>query len=161
MTRVLLSSETDPDAVVSQQLRTRVDAVQLVDRWDAERRAALRSRLPGVRLIQVVHVTGTESVDEAREAAVRSDALLLDSGRPDGRVRELGGTGRVHDWATSRAIREAVEIPVFLAGGLTADNVRDAIRAVRPYAVDVCTGVRSDGRLDASRLQAFARAVGR
>ncbi len=124
VTRVLLTSSTEPDAVVTQQRRTRVDALQLVDRWDAEARAELRAALPGVRVIQVVHVTGPESLDEAKAAARHSDALLLDSGRPDGPVRELGGTGRVHDWATSRGIRDAVDVPVFLAGGLTADNVR-------------------------------------
>lgn len=155
--RVLLTSALEPDAVAEQQARTRVDAIQLVDRWDAGRRAELRSRLPGVRLIQVVHVTGPGSVAEARGAARESDALLLDSGRPDAPVRELGGTGRVHDWATSRAIRESVGVPVFLAGGLNAGNVADAVRTVEPYGVDVCSGVRTDDRLDAERLEAFVR----
>lgn len=159
VTRVLLTAETDPGAVVDQQARTRVDAIQLVDRWDAGRRAELRTRLPGVRLLQVVHVTGPESIDEAREAARESDALLLDSGSPDAPVRELGGTGRVHDWATSRSIREVVGVPVFLAGGLNAGNVAEAIAAVGPWGIDVCSGVRTDDRLDPARLEAFVRAV--
>lgn len=161
VTRVLLTSSTDPDAVVAQRRRTRVDALQLVDRWDAEARAELRATLSGVRVIQVVHVTGPESIDEAVAGARHSDALLLDSGRPDGAVRELGGTGRVHDWTTSRRIRDAVDVPVFLAGGLTADNIAEAVGRVDPYGVDVCTGVRSDGRLDPVRLEAFARAASR
>lgn len=159
VTRVLLTSSTDADQVVSQQRRTRVDAVQLVDRWDAAGRAELRSSLPGVRLIQVVHVTGPASVEEAAAAAEGSDAILLDSGRPGASVRELGGTGRVHDWTTSRSIRETVDVPVFLAGGLTPQNVAEAVRRVDPYGVDVCTGIRADGRLDAARLEAFVRAV--
>lgn len=159
VTRVLLTSSTDADQVVSQQRRTRVDAVQLVDRWDAAGRAELRSSLPGVRLIQVVHVTGPGSIDEAAAAAEGSDAILLDSGRPQASIRELGGTGRVHDWATSRAIRETVDVPVFLAGGLTPENVAEAVRRVDPFGVDVCTGIRSDGRLDAARLEVFVRAV--
>lgn len=159
VTRVLLTSSTDADQIVSQQRRTRVDAVQLVDRWDAAERAELRSSLPGVRLIQVVHVTGPGSVDEAAAAADGSDAILLDSGRPEASVRELGGTGRVHDWATSRSIRETVDVPVFLAGGLTPENVAEAVRRVDPYGVDVCTGIRADGRLDAARLETFVRAV--
>lgn len=159
VSRVLLTAETEPDAVADQQARTRVDAIQLVDRWNPDRRAELRERLPGVRLLQVVHVTGPESIDEAVLAARGSDALLLDSGRPDAPLRELGGTGRVHDWATSRAIREAVGVPLFLAGGLNPGNVAEAVRAVEPYGVDVCTGVRTDDRLDADRLEAFVRAI--
>lgn len=161
VTRVLLTSAVDPDRVVSQQRRTGVDAIQLVDRWDAAGRAELRAALPGVRLIQVVHVAGPGSVDEAVAAAEGSDALLLDSGRPDAPVRELGGTGRVHDWRTSRAIVDAVDAPVFLAGGLAPDNVADAIAAVGPWGVDVCSGLRRDGRLDPDRLAAFVRAAGR
>lgn len=104
-------------------------------------------------------MTGPEAVTEARRAAANADAILLDSGRPGLAVKELGGTGRVHDWTISREIVEAVEAPVFLAGGLDADNVAAAIRAVRPYAVDVCTGVRTDGRLDVAKLARFVAAA--
>jgi len=87
------------------------------------------------------------------------DALLLDSGRPGNTVKELGGTGRTHDWSTSRAIVEAVECPVYLAGGLCPENVAEAIRTVRPFGVDVCTGVRTDGKLDEAKLKDFIAAV--
>jgi phosphoribosylanthranilate isomerase len=96
-----------------------------------------------------------EAVDSARHA----DALLLDSGRPDMAVKELGGTGRVHDWEVSRAIRDAVEVPIFLAGGLGPDNVAEAVRAVQPFAVDVCSGLRTDGWLDEAKLRAFVAAL--
>jgi phosphoribosylanthranilate isomerase len=121
--------------------------------------AALRRALPGVRLVQVIHVTGREALTLAGELAGRVDALLLDSGAPAAAIPELGGTGRTHDWDLSRRIRERVERPVILAGGLTDANLAQAYRRVRPYGLDVCTGVRADGRLDEERLGAFMGAV--
>ena len=153
----LLTSKTDPDEIVAQQRRCRVDTLQLCDRLERAAHRELRRALPGISLVQVVHVTGEESLDEARDVAREVDAILLDSGRPDAPTRELGGTGRVHDWTISRRIREAVQAPVFLAGGLRPGNVRAAIEAVRPYGVDVCSGVRTDGRLDDPKLRAFMR----
>lgn len=107
----------------------------------------------------MIHVADDRALAEARRAAASVDALLLDSGRPDEAVKILGGTGQTHDWALSRRIVAAVGIPVFLAGGLRPDNVGQAIAAVRPYGVDLCTGVRSDDRLDPTKLAAFVRAV--
>jgi phosphoribosylanthranilate isomerase len=105
-------------------------------------------------------VTGASAIDEAQRAASNgADALLLDSGRPALSVKELGGTGRVHDWAISAELVRAVRIPVFLAGGLNAANVADAIRQVKPFAVDVCSGVRTGGKLDEGELAAFMHAV--
>jgi phosphoribosylanthranilate isomerase len=115
--------------------------------------------LPGIKLVQVVHVTGEASVDEARQAAAGVDALLLDSGNPALPVKELGGTGRTHDWSLSRRIVDTVPVPVYLAGGLTPANVGEAVRRVRPFGVDVCSGVRAGGRLDEARLAAFIAAV--
>jgi phosphoribosylanthranilate isomerase len=155
----LLTCRQDASSLAAQQRRVRVGTLQLCDRLPAGAHAELRSALPGVRLVQVVHVTGPEAVDEAREVAPRVDAVLLDSGDPRLAVKELGGTGRRHDWSLSRRIREALEVPVFLAGGLTADNVADAIAAVGPFALDVCGGVRTAGALDDERLAAFFRAV--
>ncbi|WP_420449399.1 phosphoribosylanthranilate isomerase [Candidatus Palauibacter sp.] len=85
------------------------------------------------------------------------DALLLDSGNPDLPVRQLGGTGRVHDWNHSRTIVERADCPVYLAGGLRPTNVAAALDAVRPFGVDVCSGVRTDGLLDEALLQRFMR----
>jgi phosphoribosylanthranilate isomerase len=155
----LLTCRQDAPSLAAQQRRVRVGTLQLCDRLPAGAHAELRSALPGVRLVQVVHVTGPEAVDEAREVAPRVDAVLLDSGNPGLAVKELGGTGRRHDWSLSRRIREALEVPVFLAGGLTADNVAEAITAVGPFALDVCGGVRTAGALDDARLGAFFRAV--
>src|SRR5439155_4577723 len=115
--------------------------------------------LPGVRIVGVVHVTGPGAVDEAVDVAREADAVLLDSGRPDLVVKELGGTGRRHDWTLSRRIREAVDVPVFLAGGITPENAGEAVAAVGPFAVDVCTGVRTDGRLDEKKLERLFAAL--
>ena len=115
--------------------------------------------MPGVSLVQVVHVTGKRALDEVRAAAPHVDAVLLDSGRPEAAVKELGGTGRAHDWTLSRRIVETAGVPVFLAGGLNAENVGEAIAAVGPFAVDLCSGVRSQGALDEAKLRRFVDAV--
>lgn len=160
VTTVLLTCRTEPGRIVDQQRRCGVQAVQLCDTLTAPALVELRNALPEVTLIQVVHVAGAESIAAAARAAPLVDALLLDSGRPDLTVRELGGTGRVHDWALSRRIRDEAGVPVFLAGGLTPANVGAAVAAVRPYGVDVCTGLRTEGRLDRVKLHAFMAAVG-
>lgn len=158
---VLLTSETGAGAIGRQIERFGVDAVQLVDRVSSDTHRALRAGHPDVQIIQVIHVGGTEAVDEAARVAGGVDMLLLDSGRPDAEERQLGGTGRTHDWTTSRRILEAVDVPVWLAGGLDPDNVVEAVRAVRPHGVDVCSGLRPGGRLDEELLRAFARGVRR
>ena len=156
----LLTSETYPGALIEQWRRLPADTLQLVDHVEPDAYGRLRAALPGVRLVQVIHVDGPEALDRARSAAagtggIGADAILLDSGRPTAKVRELGGTGRVHDWSVSRAVVEAVGVPVFLAGGLHGGNVAEAVAAVGPYGVDVCTGVRTNGRLDPGKLAAF------
>lgn len=155
----LLTSLQEGRALVAQQRRLGVGTLQLVDAVEPGAYALLRRELPGVRLVQVIHVTGQESLDEAREAARHVDAILLDSGNPRAAVKELGGTGRRHDWGVSRLIREAVAVPVFLAGGLHAGNAAEAVREVGPFALDICSGVRSGGVLDPARLRDFFAAL--
>lgn len=153
----LLSSLTD-DALLVEQIRyCACSTVQLCDRTTAAARERIRKYAPAVRIVQVVHITGPESVKEAKEAARASDALLLDSGNRQ--HKELGGTGRAHDWALSRKIVQAAQIPVFLAGGLNASNARQALDAVKPFALDLCSGLRTNGQLDALKLRAFAEAL--
>ncbi len=155
----LLTSETSADAIIAHQRRTGTSTLQLVDRVEADAHEAIRDSLDGTRIVQVIHVVGDESLDEAIEAARTADALLLDSGNPKLAVKELGGTGRRHDWKISRRIVEAVGIPVYLAGGLNRENVREAIDAVGPYGVDVCSGVRTNGRLDPEKAADFIKAA--
>jgi phosphoribosylanthranilate isomerase len=156
----LLTSLQTSAAIITQQRQLAPTTLQLVDSVPVSAYAELREALPGIRLVQVVHVTGRESLAEARELAEHVDALLLDSGNPKLAIKALGGTGRRHDWSVSRAIREAVDVPLFLAGGLTPENVALAIAEVGPFGLDVCSGVRSAGALDDQKLRAFFAAVG-
>jgi phosphoribosylanthranilate isomerase len=155
----LLTCLRDAASIAAQHRRCGTTAVQLVDAVAEPELKRLRRLLPRTRLVQVIHVTGPHSVEEARAAAALVDTLLLDSGNPALAVRELGGTGRVHDWALSRRIRESVEVPVLLAGGLHPGNARAALEQVDPAGLDVCSGLRLNGRLDAGRLGAFFAAI--
>ena len=155
----LLTCQQDADAIIAQQRHCRVNTLQLVDRLLAGTYKDLRNALPGIKIVQVVHVTGEESVAEVDNVAPHVDAILLDSGNPALKVKELGGTGRIHDWRLSRKIRECIGIPLYLAGGLKPENVADAIRQVGPFGLDVCNGVRTDGKLDESKLAAFFNAI--
>lgn len=156
----LLTSETRAEAIIAQQRHCRTNTIQLCDEVEPGAYARLREALPGISLVQVIHVTGRESLDQALAAASHVDALLLDSGNPALAVKELGGTGRVHDWSISRMIRDQCGIPLFLAGGLNVGNVADAVAAVQPFGLDLCSSVRSDGSLDAAKLRAFMAALG-
>ena len=151
----LLTCSQEAEEIVEQQRRCGVNTVQLCDRLVSGTYRQLRAGMPGVSLVQVIHVVGEESIAEAQMIACSVNAILLDSGNPALAVKELGGTGRRHDWQLSRRIRESVATPIFLAGGLRPENVREAIRTVQPFALDVCTGVRTDGRLDSAKLDLF------
>ena len=150
----LLTARTDAQTIAAQHRAAGTTALQLVDHVPPDHLQRLRSLCPGVKLVQVIHVLGHESIGQAQAAAPYVDALLLDSGNPHLAVKELGGTGRKHDWATSRRIRDAVwPLPLFLAGGLNETNVAEAINTVRPRGLDLCSSVRSGGALDATKLR--------
>jgi len=151
----LLTCLQDAESIIDQQRRLRVNTIQICDRLTKGSYQELREALPGVSLVQVVHVTGPEAVDEAIEVAPHVDAVLLDSGNQSLAIKELGGTGRTHDWSLSRKIREAIEVPLFLAGGLNPSNVAAAIREVQPFGIDVCSGLRTNGNLDRKKLETF------
>jgi phosphoribosylanthranilate isomerase len=155
----LLTCTQDAPSIIAQQRRCGTNTIQICDRLDALHYRELREAMPGISLVQVIHVQDQESLTEALEAALHVDAILLDSGNQSLPVKELGGTGRTHDWTISREIRERVGVPVFLAGGLNSGNVREAIESVGPFGVDVCSGVRSLGRLDEGKLTDFFGAI--
>jgi phosphoribosylanthranilate isomerase len=156
---VLLTSRLTADGIDEQLRGVHPTVLQLVDALPEAELLDLRARHPDVVVMPVVHVRDASSVSEAIRLAALADAILLDSGNPLASVKELGGTGRVHDWQVSHAICRAVKVPVLLAGGLRAENVAQAVRTVRPAGVDVCSGVRRDGRLDRSLLAAFIAAA--
>jgi phosphoribosylanthranilate isomerase len=149
----LLTSRQDVEAIIEQQRRCKTNTIQICDHITTGSYRDLKRALPGISIVQVVHVTGPESVDEAVSIAPQVDAILLDSGNQKLPTKELGGTGRTHDWRLSRKIREQIGIPLFLAGGLNPGNVQQAIEEVRPFGLDICTGVRTDGKLDENKLR--------
>ena len=149
----LLTCEQTAKGIIEHHRRTLTNTIQIVDELEGRDYQTIRATLPHIKLVQVVHVVGERSVDEACELAEFVDAILLDSGNPTLAVKELGGTGRLHDWSVSRKIVEACGKPVFLAGGLNAENVREAIDTVHPFGLDLCSGVRTNGRLDLGKLE--------
>jgi len=155
----LLTSLQEPNDIVAQHRGCKTHTIQLCNRIDLRSYVRLRRELPETSLVQVIHVTGENAIAEAEWIAPHVDALLLDSGDPTADPKSLGGTGKRHDWKMSRRIRDSVPKPVFLAGGLSPSNVIEAIRAVQPFGVDVCTGVRSDDSLDEMKLSAFFAAI--
>ncbi len=157
----LLTSEQTPQGIIEHHLRTRTNTIQIVDELTGRAYPEIRAALPNIKLVQVIHVVDESSVDEACEIGEQVDAILLDSGNPKLAVKELGGTGRKHDWRLSRKIVETCGKPVFLAGGLNPDNVRRAIETVQPFGLDLCSGVRTDGKLDLTKLEAFFNAANR
>ncbi|WP_138479225.1 phosphoribosylanthranilate isomerase [Dyadobacter bucti] len=155
----LLTSETKPKDIIAHYKRVNTTTIQIVDALEKREYEALRQALPNVKLVQVIHVIDENSKQEALEIARYVDAILLDSGNPNLSIKELGGTGRTHNWEVSKQIRESIQIPLFLAGGLNKDNVKQAIEAVQPFGLDLCSGVRTDGKLDAQKLKDFFKAI--
>jgi phosphoribosylanthranilate isomerase len=156
----MLTSETAVEQIIEHHRRTKTNTIQIVDEITSGTYSELKMALPGIKIVQVIHVIDENSVSEAINISGEVDAILLDSGNPKLKIKELGGTGRVHNWKLSRQIRENAQCPIFLAGGLNPDNVRQAVEEVQPFAVDVCSGVRTDGKLDRKKLELFIRNVG-
>jgi phosphoribosylanthranilate isomerase len=151
----LLTSKIDADSVIAQHIKCKTTTLQIVDSVNLDVYKKLREELPSIKLVQVIHVTDVESVKEAISVSNYVDALLLDSGNQKLAVKELGGTGRTHDWTISRKIRDAVSIPLYLAGGINAKNVLDAAKEVEPFGIDLCSGVRENGKLSEKLLGEF------
>ena len=155
----LLTSKRSFAEILKQHEVCRTNSIQFTDSLPLEELFKLRESLRGISLVQVIHVTGEESIEEAVAVAPFVDAILLDSGNPNLAVKELGGTGRVHDWNFSRRIRDAVSVPIFLAGGLRPENVTEAIAKVNPFGLDLCSGVRTNDNLDPAKLKAVMQSL--
>lgn len=155
----LLTSELTAAAIARHVERTHPCVVQIVPHISMAEAATLAGLLPGIRRVQVIHVEDERVLAMIEGYAPHVQAFLLDSGRPSLAVPQFGGTGRTHDWRISAEFVRRSPLPVFLAGGLTPANVGEAIRRVRPFGVDVCSGVRTAGRLDPGKVAAFIEAV--
>lgn len=155
----LLTSKQESLSIIEQQRRCKVNTIQICDRLSSGSYQDLRDALPGIAIVQVIHVVGEESIEEAIAVAAAVDGILLDSGNQSLAVKQLGGTGKKHDWSISKKIRQAVEVPVFLAGGLNPENVVEAIKIVAPFGLDICSGVRTNGKLDGEKLARFFSAI--
>jgi len=157
----LLTSETNAEKIIEHHAKVNTNTIQIVDSLRTGTYQMIRDAIPAVNLVQVIHVIDENSVSEALDISKYVDAILLDSGNPNLKVKELGGTGRVHNWELSRIIREKLNIPIFLAGGIGPHNIVQAVKAVKPFGVDLCSSVRTNGKLDETKLEALFEAINR
>ena len=155
----LLTSKRKASDIITHHQKVQTNTIQIVDSLLEMDYTLIREAIPAVKIVQVIHVLNEKQIEEALEIEAWVDAILLDSGNPNLKVKILGGTGNPHDWKLSRKIREAVKKPVFLAGGINAQNVKQAIEEVNPYGIDLCSSVRTNGKLDASKLDIFFKAL--
>jgi len=149
----LLTSKVTAEEIIQQHKRCKTTTLQIVDAVDIDVYEKLRSSLHGIKIVQVIHVQDESSLNEALKVEKYVDAILLDSGNQKLKIKELGGTGRTHDWRVSRKIRENIKVPMYLAGGINPDNAKRAIEEVIPYSLDICSGVRIDGKLNEELLK--------
>ena len=155
----LLTSETKAAAVIDHYKKVNTSTIQIVDALENRDYEQIKNELPHVKIVQVIHVLDDKSVAEAIGVSAYVDAILLDSGNPNLETKELGGTGRTHNWDLSRQIRDQIDIPVFLAGGINRNNVKQAIEHVQPFGVDLCSSVRTNGKLDENKLKLFFQTI--
>ena len=154
-----LTSQTSFETISEEYELVRSTHIQLTDHTESSDRARLKQNYPKVKLVQVVHVIDEDSIQQAIDYQENSDYVLLDSGAPNNSIKELGGTGRTHNWDISKQIVAQSTLPVFLAGGINAGNVRDAIAHVNPYGIDLCSSLRTEDNLDADKLDSFIKAI--
>ncbi|MBC8416007.1 MAG: phosphoribosylanthranilate isomerase [Candidatus Cloacimonetes bacterium] len=145
--------------MILHQKRVGTNTIQIVDKLQTGTYEDIRTALNNIKLVQVIHVSDESSIDEAIAVSQHVDAVLLDSGNPKLKVKKLGGTGRIHNWEISKIIRQKLNIPIFLAGGINPDNIIKAIRFVQPFGIDLCNGVRTNGKLDKSKLGNLFKAI--
>lgn len=155
----LLTSEQSSVKIIDHVKRTGANTVQIVDELSDGTYLHIREALPALKIVQVIHVTGEQSIEQALQVQEYVDYILLDSGNPKAAIKTLGGTGNTHNWSISKRLVKEVSVPVFLAGGLNTGNVQDAIRTVQPFGVDICSGVRTEGKLHKQKLAEFISAV--
>lgn len=149
----LLTSRQNVSEIIKQHKRCGTNTIQIVDSLIEGTHEQLKEALPGINIVQVIHVNDERSIEEAVGISNFVDFILLDSGNQKLKVKELGGTGRTHDWSISKEIVNSVKVPVFLAGGINPDNIKEAADFVKPFGIDLCSGVRTEGKLDELKLK--------
>jgi len=155
----MLTSETSAEAIIKHHKKTNTSTIQIVDALSEGTYEQIKNALPSIKIVQVIHVLNEASIEEALRISEQVDALLLDSGNPNLQTKELGGTGRVHNWNLSRKIVEQSKRPVYLAGGINPMNIKQAIEEVKPYGIDLCSGVRTNKLLDPIKLEQLFNAI--
>ena len=151
----LLTSEVSSQKIIAQHAKVKTSTIQIVDKLINGNYQEIRNAIPNIKLVQVIHVTTETSIYDAQKIADEVDYILLDSGNPNKTIKELGGTGRIHNWEISKQIVNSISKPVFLAGGLNSTNIKQAIETVKPHGVDLCSSVRLNGKLDKKKLASF------
>ena len=155
---VMVTTLDDVDAIIKNAQLTGVDTVQFHGNVTPEQIEHVREKLPHLRAYKVIHVYDEDVVEEAKKFEHIVDALEVDTAQKE--TGYVGGTGKTHDWNISRRVVESVSVPVILAGGLTPDNIAEAIAKVHPYAVDVSSGVTNpDGSKDSGKARLFIERI--
>lgn len=155
----LLTSKQSSKEIVEQLKRCKTNTVQIVDNLVSGSYSIIRNEIPKIKIVQVLHVQNEKSIEDALKIENYVDAILLDSGNQNLEIKELGGTGKTHNWEISKAIVEQIKIPLYLAGGLNSQNIIEAITTVKPYGVDLCSSVRTNGKLDKQKLTEFFKTL--
>lgn len=157
----LLTSKTSSKKIIAHHKKVKTSTIQIVDELKEATYEEIRAAIPHINLVQVIHVVDETSIKAAVKLSPYVDFILLDSGNPNLKVKKLGGTRRVHDWELSKKIRAEISTPVFLAGGITVSNAKTVIEQVQPYGLDLCSGLRTNGKLDKKKVLDFFEVVNR
>lgn len=155
----LLTSRLSGDSIVDHVEYCGTTTVQIVQHIEVSEYRRIIERAPAIRRVQVIHVEDKSALNLIPVYEPFVHAFLLDSGRPNADIAELGGTGRAYDWRISAEFVARTSKPAFLAGGLGPDNVQEAISSVHPFGLDLCSGVRTDNALDSLKLSDFTSKV--
>jgi phosphoribosylanthranilate isomerase len=155
----MLTSETTAETIIEHHKKTNTNTIQIVDALKVGTYKQIKTAIPSIKIVQVIHVLNEASIEDALIISEQVDAILLDSGNPNLKIKELGGTGRIHNWNLSRKIVAQSNCPVFLAGGINPLNIKQAIEEVQPYGIDLCSGVRTNQLLDAIKLEQLFNAI--
>lgn len=151
---VLVTHISDAHAIIELAKETCVSTIQLHGDSTLDDVVKIRNVLPYTKIYKAVHVEDVSAIDAAQRWEGIVDAILLDSMNKS--TNQVGGTGKTHDWTISAQIVKSTALPVILAGGLTVENVQEAIVNVRPFGVDVNSGTKGmDGYKDLQKLKAF------